>query len=390
MGTTIYLDSPAPVKSDRPRGIQRFVWPQCGPSPVKVALVWPWLGMGGAERWMISMAAHLQHVSQDLGGRQVVISGVVCQYPLDEAIYRELSQFAPVEFVPNPLNPTPAAERIVGAADIVIIGGFKDVRQLVRRASGPVVFIAHGACSLTTEIADNSFSSGVVTHYTAVSEVSRSIFPARMRDLVTVIENGGEVERTTALRTRDEVRRSWGVQPGDRVISYVGRFGPDKRSEALGEAIACLPSNYVGVLIGNGDQEPQALKRCQDLAPGRIRYGGHHRQIGDALAGMDAWLSASPSEGFCLSRIEASLAGVPVISTPTGDLPRLERVHGPLTWPIPLGASGEVIAREILRMFAAPDDMARMVERSRRLSLQHYTTAAMAARWTKYLRGILA
>lgn len=378
MGTTIYMDAPAEPAAAQP----------AGPAPLKLLLIWPWLGMGGAERWLIAMSSMLPHISKELGGRQIVVSGVVVQWLLDLDIYRELSQFAPV--VVNRLLPASSRQidQLVADADLIIIGGLTDIRRVVQLATCPVIFIAHGACSLTTQIAGNAYDMGAATHFTAVSEVSKSIYPDHVRPLCTVIENGAEIERTSPLRGRDAIRQQWGLRPDQKAIGYVGRFGPDKRSEALGEAIANLPEEYVGVLVGNGDQEQLAVKQCQELAPGRIIFGGRFRQVGDALAGLDAWLNASPSEGFCLSRIEASLAGVPVISTPTGDLPRLEQLHGQLVWTIPIGARGPEIAATIEHCFAVRDQTRDIVDRSRRLSFERYTSATMVARWVTYLRSL--
>jgi glycosyltransferase involved in cell wall biosynthesis len=345
--------------------------------------------MGGAERWLIAMASQLPHVSREVGTRPIRISGVIVAHPSDKDTFRELSQFTRV-IVQRPGGDSQHdVDSLVQAADATVIGGFLDIRPFVRATRGPVVMIAHGACSMTTAIAQNAFDSKLATHYTAVSQVSRSIFPTHMRDRVTVIENGAEIDRTTPLRGRDAVRAQWGIKPGQKVIGYVGRFGPDKRSEALGEAIARLPSEYVGVLVGNAEQETEAVQACQALAPGRIIVGGRYRQVGEALAGLDCWINCSPSEGFCLSRIEASLAGVPVVSTPTGDIPRLEAEHGQLVWTVPIGASGEIIARAIQSCFRSPVDTATVVERSRALSLARYTTSAMAARWTDYLHSII-
>lgn len=381
MGTTIYLDRPQRQPAAAPQAT--------GPDPVKLLLIWPWLGMGGAERWIIAMASLIPHISKELGGRPIVVSAVVVQYDLDQDIHRELAQFAPV--VTNRLmhESSPQIDSLVAGADLIIIGGLTDMRRLVRFARCPVIFIAHGACALTATIAGNAHDDRTATHFTAVSEISKSICPDRVRDRFTVIENGAEVERTTTLRGRDAIREQWGIQPGQKVVGYVGRFGPDKRSEALGEAIAHLPAEYVGVLVGNGQQEQAAVRHCQDLAPGRIIFGGRFRQVGDALAGLDAWLNASPAEGFCLSRIEASLAGVPVISTPTGDLARLEAQHGQLVWTIPIDAPGPEIAAVIERCFTDQQTTGEIVERSRRLSFARYTSATMVARWVSYLRSLL-
>lgn len=352
-----------------------------------VVIIWPWLGMGGAERWLVSMASALPAVSKELGVNYKV-SAVVVTEPssIDRDMHDELSRWTRVVVHRNGLKPSADVDDVVRGADVVIVGGTTETSHLLSARRGLVAFVAHGACSVTTSAAKAAAESGNVDYYTAVSNASKDIFPEELRPKVTVIENGAEIARCTPFQSREEVREKWGLKPHEKAIGYIGRFSPDKRWESIPEAIAALPSEYVAVMVGNDNE--QVRRYCEEVSPGRIVFPGRVNLVGSALVGLDRWVNVSPAEGFCLSRIEAALAGIPVVSTPTGDLESLESKYGKQSWTVPVGASGAEIADVIAQSFREPEETLLRSATARQVAFRDYTSQAMASRWIRYLENL--
>jgi glycosyltransferase involved in cell wall biosynthesis len=109
------------------------------------------------------------------------------------------------------------------------------------------------------------------------------------------------------------------------------------------------------------------------------------------LAAMDAFLLGSPSEGFCLTILEAMYAGVPVVASPVGVLAHEMAESPPVYWPMPVDASPEVAAR-VIRDAVEHDPSESRVRTAlgREVVARDFTAERMAQEWDEYLRGIVA
>jgi glycosyltransferase involved in cell wall biosynthesis len=101
----------------------------------------------------------------------------------------------------------------------------------------------------------------------------------------------------------------------------------------------------------------------------------------DALASCDLFVFPSPAEGFPKVILDAMAAGLPVVTSPSGELAALgtNRVVARLD-PVPLG-----VVRSIARSRDDPAATVAMRERGRRFASEH-TRSAETAR----LAGLLA
>jgi glycosyltransferase involved in cell wall biosynthesis len=110
--------------------------------------------------------------------------------------------------------------------------------------------------------------------------------------------------------------------------------------------------------------------------------------VGNALAALDVFLLASPSEGFSLALTEAWLCGVPVVATRVGAVPELEGTHGQMVVPVPAGAESAELAAAVRRALSADNRV--VIERAKEVAWRHFTAQAMADRWTGFLMMIAA
>jgi len=299
---------------------------------VDVCLIAPALwNLGGIERWLVAMARYLPLVSSG----QVKVSSVVIQFPhtIESEMLAELSQVTTV-YQWGDSRQQHAARSAIQQSDVAVISGMGDVTWCLTGFNKPAVWVSHSCCEWSERFCRTAQPTGLVTHWASVGHLSKAVFPNDLIPVVTAIENGSEIDRCTPIRGRQWQRQQWGLADDQIVVGFVGRLSDDKRPQALAEAIAHLPANYVGIAVGGGQHQAAVIEHAKQVAGDRVKFVGCLNLLGDALAAMDFGLIASEAEGFCLSRVEMQLAGLPVISTPTGEIPRLESEHGPLTWPV--------------------------------------------------------
>lgn len=390
---------PEPMKRNAVRPPQMaqlgVVRKPAGPRKLQALLLAPGLhNPGGIERWLVAMTRYIPEVS---AGR-VQVPAVIVRHPAnaDRQLISELSRYTRVVLC----DETPAANsqirQLITEADVIVASGVNvnlpagvgNVERLIDGARCPVVFCSHSCCPYSEVLSRAARDSGLVRHWTSVGHTAKGIFPDDIADEVVAIENGAEIERCTPIRGRAWQRQQWGLRDDQMAIGFIGRLHEEKRPQAVAEALQHLPDEYVGLVYGLGIHSERIIAESQALAGDRVRFMGCTSYLGDVLAGLDVWLLASPAEGFCLARVEAQLAGVPVVSTPTGEIPRLEQEHGQLTWPLPIGAGGGQIAAVIRQATNQQFLTRQLVERARGLAWERYTAPAMAGRWVDYLQGI--
>jgi glycosyltransferase involved in cell wall biosynthesis len=136
---------------------------------------------------------------------------------------------------------------------------------------------------------------------------------------------------TCRSRSRtDEVRRQFGFGPEDFVLGYLGRLSPEKRPQAIIEAVAGLPTQFKALLVGWGPLLSELMELANRLIPGRYAFVTASDYLGDYYQAMDAYCLLGSEEGFSLAMIEAMMCERPLIVTPVGAVPEVivDRVNG--------------------------------------------------------------
>jgi len=231
-----------------------------------------------------------------------------------------------------------------------------------------------------------------VTHLAAVSEAAAGYFDARpgRRLPVTIIYNGVDEGRCLPQRGRRWQRAQWGVGEQEVAVGYVGRYSVEKNYLAVAYALRCLPQRYRAVYYGaapDGRVAAELMALARQLAP-RLQLFAPQPYLGDVLAGLDVLVLASDREACSLVLLEAWLAGVPVVATPVGSLPELQRRFGTLAVTVPPRPAAEQLAAAIRH--AASPAARPIVARAQQIARRHFTAEAMAQRWCCYLEQVVA
>lgn len=119
----------------------------------------------------------------------------------------------------------------------------------------------------------------------------------------------------------EDLRRSWGLVPGQPAVGALGRLSLEKGHDVLIRAMAGLPGTRL-VLIGDGPVRPD-LERLADqlrLQPRPVFAGETDRPL-TALAALDVVVLPSRTEGLPQSLLEAMALGRPVVASAVGAVP---------------------------------------------------------------------
>jgi len=351
--------------------------------PIAAALVTPSLYFGGAERWMITLA---EETRQRIDWRGCAVFSKI--YQVDNMV-EEMGRLMPVwGYGPK------SVARAAGGADVLVTWGITRLEEATaewrRQRRGPIVFVGHGS----GEFDRNAMkaSGRIATHWAVVS---RACVPAISETLpgveVKVIENGIDPVRCRSTRSREEVRRELGIAPHEFLVGYVGRMVPEKNPLGVARGLACLPDRYRGIWIGDGYDVERQSEEIRKAYPGAILHPRVDTGIGDYLRALDCFVLVSPAEGFSLGFLEACYCGVPVIVTPVGVMPQLERRHGRHWGTVPVEHTPEQLAAEIVRLARqSPARRAETAAAARRIVADNYLARHMGDRWYRFLRRIVA
>jgi len=315
--------------------------------------------------------------------------------PASDELCREMAAYMPIYSGPSPWGESPfivrcpsaqaALDAVLAEADVLITWGIENLPELIGAPRPRVIFVSHGGGQNASRAIQNSESGA--THFVAVSEPARRLFSPDVRDRAAVLHNGVDVPRCTPTRTREQTRSLWGMGEDHRLIGYVGRYSSEKNPLAAAWAVANLGKDYRAIYAGEGWMEAELRRDVGRIAGQKALFIPPDRQVADVLHALDAFVLASPAEGFSLSVAEAWYCGVPVVATRVGAVRELEQQFGPLVSPVPVHPSPGALAAAVEDALS-PEFRRDVVPRAQAMVCHHFTAAAMAGRWMNYLESI--
>jgi len=142
---------------------------------------------------------------------------------------------------------------------------------------------------------------------------------------IDVLPNGVDLTRfeTVDPATRDRTRGCWHVDDTTFAVVTVGSLTPVKRHDILIRAFARavkVIDNMRLFVVGDGPLRASLveLARVENVG-NRVIFTGTRRDVPAVLAGMDAYVCSSESEGMNNALLEAMAAGLPIIASGVGD-----------------------------------------------------------------------
>lgn len=323
------------------------------------------IGMGGAERWLVSLAQTLDRSRVDLVG-----VGLLSTDQADAILLDKLTRVAPLYVGPD------GCRRLAEKSDVIVFWARPTPPFPLPRHR---IWCSHGSGKWSLPVARGAEAAGY--HLAAVSAEAAKVFPTPSK--AKIIFNGMDASRLTIEAGREATRRAWGIAPDETLLGYVGRFWSDKHPQGAAEAAQFLGGRFRAACVGCGC--PRWTEYLSRFGPRTVMVA-RQESLGDVFAALDVLVMASEAEGFSLSVTEAWYCGLPVASTAVGAIPELEAAHGPLTWSVEPHANVQLLAEAAMKA----DRSDPRVARARRLTAREFTSKRMGERWTDHILEVCA
>jgi glycosyltransferase involved in cell wall biosynthesis len=144
---------------------------------------------------------------------------------------------------------------------------------------------------------------------------------------IDVIPNAVGPPQVLSDAEREAVRKELGLQPESLLVLAVGRLHPQKAFPDLLRSFALLKNQFPHAQLriagpGRLRGELEALLHELDLDD-RVEFLGRRRDVETLLAASDVYVSSALWEGLPLATLEAMAAGLPLVVTDVGDVPRI-------------------------------------------------------------------
>ena len=161
------------------------------------------------------------------------------------------------------------------------------------------------------------------------------------------------------------------------------------RIDVIIEAFAryrAICSDLTLTIAGYGSEEPRLRAMAAQLTNGGVRFLGKvsPEWMPKLYADSDIYLNASEVDNQPVSILEAFASGLPVISTPAGDIPSMVR-HGETGLIVPPEAP-LAMARAIADTLNRPERALQMAEQAHK-ELEKYTWSAVRDEWRTVYAG---
>lgn len=192
---------------------------------------------------------------------------------------------------------------------------------------------------------------------TTMAEFDR--YPLNYRRSMALIEHGIEVPVST--RSRDEIRRHFGLPLTQPILLNVGRLVAQKNQGVLIRVLANVPDAHL-VMAGDGINADAYRDLAAELGvTGRLHLLGAvpSAAIGDLYSAADLFVFPSTWETFGLAAAEAAMAGKPMVVADLAVLREVLRTDGtePVSFVAPFDVEGWTSAIRAALAAPAPSDV---------------------------------
>ena len=189
-----------------------------------------------------------------------------------------------------------------------------------------------------------------------------------------------------------DIRAELRIPAGAPVVGSVGVMRKQKRLDVLLQAVALFVPRFPGLrvlLVGDGSERASLEALVEELGLGEtVMMLGSRGDVRDVLEAFDVATVSSDFEGSPLAVMEYMEAGLPVVSTAVGGLPKMIHVgvHGRLVAP----RNPDALAAAIAELLADPERRAEMGAAARERRRAEYDLDVMVSRVEDLYEQLLA
>jgi glycosyltransferase involved in cell wall biosynthesis len=368
---------------------------------MKVLLLSTSMGMGGADKQLLSAALEMRSRGNDLLIVSLTPLGPMGQQALTSGI-PTVSLDMPRGF-PDPRGLMRLVRLIRSWKPDVLHSHMVHANLLARvaRLFAPVPVLVSTIHNINEggrlRMSAYRMTNGLVDHMTIVSEAAAERFIAEdivPRKLLRVVPNGVDTElfRNVPPGTRETLRRSLGLG-GEFVWLAIGRFEVAKDYPNMLRAFATArrhTPDAVLLLVGRGSLQAETEALVRELGlEGAVRFLGVRHDVPEILSAADGYLMSSAWEGMPMVLLEAAAGGLPIVATRVGGNHEVVR-DGETGFLVPPN-DHEQLAKAMLRLADLPPaERQAMGARGAQHIQAMYGLGRVVDRWETLYREVMA
>ena len=338
----------------------------------KIAFITPALGLGGAERWILTLTKYFKNVQVE---KIINLTG-----KSDKNLLSEACKYTDV-VIDNFFSNTNLIKKELENIDVVISWAYTAPLNLSKECKCITIDVSHSDSSWNnhknlTSITEKKSKYHVGVSKTAAASFSKNINPK-------IIYNGIDIERINPNVSREEQRRIWNVED-KKVVFFSGRLSEEKNPLALVKAIDYFNDDWIFIFIANG----ALLDYFKSLNNDKIKLVEKTLNIGNYFSASDIFVMTSNVEGMPLSLLEAWYSEIPTVTTEYNSYKELKDMHGEISNSIPLNSNSELLHKEIIDAYKK-GRFDHKVKYAKKVLISNYTAEIMTKNWEDYIFEIL-
>ena len=338
----------------------------------KIAFITPALGLGGAERWILTLCKYFKNVDVK---KIINLSG-----KNDEKLLKEASKYTNVLSDNFFLKPELIKKELENI-DVVISWGYTASLNLSKECKCISIDVAHSDPSWNNHKNLTSITEKKSKYHVGVSKTAASSFSKNIES--KVIYNGIDVERIKPNIDREKQRDIWGVK-NKKVVFFSGRLSDEKNPFALIDAVKYFNDDWIFVFISNG----QLLEKIKTLNNNKIKLVDKTQHIGNYFIASDVFVMTSNVEGMPLSLLEAWALSIPVVTTEYNSYLELKEIHGNISNSLPINSNPISLCEKIIKAYRNGKNDNKIIYANNILN-SFYTADIMVKNWENYIFSLL-
>ena len=338
----------------------------------KIAFITPALGLGGAERWILTLTKYFKNVDVkkiiNLSGRS------------DKNLLTEACSLTDV-VIKNFNNNQEELENELKDIDVVISWAYTldfDIKNNKKYIS---IDVAHSDPSWENQKNLTLLTEEKSKYHVGVSKTAASSFSEKIKP--KIIYNGIDTQRIKPTIKRSDQRKIWDVE-NKKVVFFSGRLSQEKNPLALVSSINYFDDSWIFIFISNGIM----LDYFKHLNNKKIKLVDKTLNIGNYFVASDVFVMTSNVEGMPLSLLEAWYSEIPTVTTEYNSYKELKFIHGDISNSVPLNPDPYLLYQKINYAYEYRNTDEK-IKKAKKILNEYYTADIMAKNWENYIFEIL-